>query len=201
MTTETLLIKDKIVNALKGKENKILETGKIIDLVLKKYPTTNKTSVSPADYCFNRKNKGSSKYELFEYISLAKLKYLGEEEIKIIYPDDIQDETLPEGTKKTITVNTYERNPKARIKCITHYGTKCSICNFDFQKIYGEIGKGFIHVHHLKQLSEINDTYNINPIEDLRPVCPNCHAMLHKNTPAYSISEMKEFITKSYNKT
>jgi len=197
MTTK---IKDQIVNALKDRENEILKTGEIIDLVLKKYPTTNRTSIIPSDYCFNMKNKGSSKYELFEHISYGKLKYLGEEEIKIIYPDDIQDETLHEGTKKTITVNTYERNPKARIKCIRHYGTKCSICNFDFQKTYGEIGKGFIHVHHLKQLSEINNTYNINPIEDLRPVCPNCHAMLHKNTPAYSIREMKEFIIKSYNK-
>ncbi len=82
MTKET--IKDKIVNALKGKENEILKTSEIIDLVLKKYPITNKTSVIPTDYCFNKKNKGSSKYELFEYISFGKLKYIGEEEIKII---------------------------------------------------------------------------------------------------------------------
>ena len=114
----------------------------------------------------------------------------------IIYPDDIEDKDLYEGTKKQITVNAYERSLQARQECIEHYGTKCSICNFDFEKVYGEIGKGFIHVHHLKPLSEIDEQYKINPIEDLRPVCPNCHAMLHKRKPAYSIEEIKNLIDK-----
>ncbi len=111
-----------------------------------------------------------------------------------IYPDDVEDENLFEGTKKQIKVNTYERNPQARKKCIEHYGTKCSVCNFNFQKIFGDIGKGFIHVHHVKPLSEIDEEYQINPIQDLRPVCPNCHAMLHSKKPAYKIKEIKELI-------
>jgi len=114
----------------------------------------------------------------------------------IIYPDEVKEERLTEGSKKQITVNAYERNPKAREKCIKHYGTKCFICNFDFEKTYGQIGKGFIHVHHLKPLSEINEEYIIDPIEDLRPVCPNCHAMLHKKTPAYSIEDIQNFMSK-----
>ncbi|MGG0788273.1 DUF3427 domain-containing protein [Peribacillus simplex] len=97
-----------------------------------------------------------------------------------------------EGATKTITVNVYERNPVARKKCIEHYGCKCVICNFNFEKTYGEIGKDFIHVHHLVELSEIGIEYGINPIEDLRPVCPNCHAMLHKRKPAYTIKELRD---------
>ncbi len=109
----------------------------------------------------------------------------------IIYPDDLADEKLYEGAKKKITVNSYERNSQARQACLKEYGYKCSICNFDFEKVYGEIGKNFIHVHHVKPLSEINEKYHIDPIKDLRPVCPNCHAMLHKKTPAFSIEDIK----------
>lgn len=111
---------------------------------------------------------------------------------EIIYPDEIEDNDLYEGTKKQITVNAYERSSQARQECINEYGYKCAICNFDFEKIYGEIGHNFIHVHHVKPLSEIDEKYKINPIEDLRPVCPNCHAMLHKRKPAYSIEEIKD---------
>ena len=119
---------------------------------------------------------------------------LNKEKIKIIYPDDIEDKDLFEGAKKQITVNAYERSSQARKECIEHYGSKCSICKFDFEKTYGEIGENFIHVHHIKPLYEIDEKYKINPIEDLRPVCPNCHAMLHRRKLAYSIEEIKDFM-------
>lgn len=100
-----------------------------------------------------------------------------------------------EGAKKTIQVNAYERNPTARRICIENYGSKCSVCDFDFNKFYGnELAESYIHVHHLKQLSEIGKEYEVSPIEDLRPVCPNCHAMIHRKNPPYTIEEIKEFI-------
>lgn len=70
-------------------------------------------------------------------------------------------------------------------------GCTCYICRFDFEKTYRIIGKGFIHIHHLKQLSEINEEHVVNPETDLVPVCPNCHSMLHKKTPPFSILELK----------
>jgi len=109
-----------------------------------------------------------------------------------VYPDEI-DSTVyfHEGTPKQVTVNVYERNPEARAICIQRYGAICSVCSLDFGKKYGEIGKGFIHVHHLKPLS-VRKGYELNPIKDLRPVCPNCHAMLHKRKPEpYTIAELK----------
>ena len=126
---------------------------------------------------------------------LQKFKEISNSE-NIIYPDDIEDNNLFEGTKKQIIVNAYERSSQARQKCINEYGYKCVICEFDFEETYGEIGKNFIHVHHIKPLSEIDERYKINPIEDLRPVCPNCHAMLHKRKPACSIKEIKNLIDK-----
>tara|TARA_R110002050_G_scaffold54303_4_gene122942 strand:- start:29513 stop:29710 length:198 start_codon:yes stop_codon:yes gene_type:complete len=62
--------------------------------------------------------------------------------------------------------------------------------------MYGEIGKGFIHVHHLTPISEIGKKYQIDPINDLRPVCPNCHSMLHRRNPPISVNELKEIIKK-----
>ena len=120
----------------------------------------------------------------------------------IICPDDIEDTNLYEGTKKQITVNAYERSSQARQECINHYGFQCQICNFNFEKVYGDIGKNFIHVHHIIDISTIGQNYKINPIKDLIPVCPNCHAMLHKRKPAYIPDDMKSKILQgTYNKT
>jgi predicted HNH restriction endonuclease len=109
----------------------------------------------------------------------------------------LEEETLVEGAKKQITINAYERNPIARQKCLNHYGYNCSVCGFNFSERYGDIGKNFIHVHHLKEISQIGEEYEIDPIKELRPVCPNCHAMLHKRKPAYTIEELKEIIIKN----
>ncbi|WP_318444193.1 HNH endonuclease [Photobacterium leiognathi] len=107
-------------------------------------------------------------------------------------PDEIEGSCLVEGAKKTIIVNAYERNPEARKKCIEKWGLNCSVCSFHFELVYGLIGKNYIHVHHLKPLAEVGKEYKVNPEEDLRPVCPNCHAMLHKEKPPLSIEELKK---------
>lgn len=96
-----------------------------------------------------------------------------------LYPDEVPS-NLKEGSKKTITVNSYERNPKAREECIKKYGVSCTICDFNFKNTYGSRGEGFIHVHHLIAVSDIGEEYEVDPVKDLRPVCPNCHAMLHR---------------------
>lgn len=101
-----------------------------------------------------------------------------------------------EGTKIKILVNKYERDTNARKKCIENYGAICAACNFNFELVYGEIGKGFIHVHHLVLISEIGKTYKVDPIKDLIPVCPNCHAMIHKKNPPYTIEELKKMLLK-----
>ena len=110
-----------------------------------------------------------------------------------VLPEEVvEPEKYVEGATKTISVNVYERNPQARKDCLDSYGFACSVCDFDFGSDYREIGEGFIHVHHLKQLADIGEMYELDPIKDLRPVCPNCHAMLHKRRPAFSIEELKE---------
>jgi len=109
--------------------------------------------------------------------------------------EEIEAEThFKEGAVKQVRVNAYERNAEARKAGIAHYGRKCAVCRFDFGERYGELGEGFIHVHHLRELATIAQQYGVNPIEDLRPVCPNCHAMLHRKVPAMSIEELKAVV-------
>ncbi len=99
-----------------------------------------------------------------------------------------------EGTANQVTQTRYERNPFARAACINYYGYVCSVCKFDFEKNYGEIGKHFIHVHHLVKVASVGKAYEIDPIKDLRPVCPNCHAMLHRQNPPITIENLKSFL-------
>ena len=80
-------------------------------------------------------------------------------------------------------VNAYERDPRTRLACVRHFGCRCSVCDLSFEERYGEAGRDLIHVHHLKPLSLADDVYDLDPVEDLRPVCPNRHAMLHRREP------------------
>lgn len=108
-----------------------------------------------------------------------------------------EKELLKEGKVFQVFVNRYERNQKARQECIRHYGDKCFVCGFDFGTTYGDIAKGFIHVHHLTQLADINEEYDVNPINDLVPVCANCHSVIHLTKPAMTIEELKKLLKKS----
>ena len=105
--------------------------------------------------------------------------------------------TYAEGATRQVTGDIYERSAEARTICINRYGLNCAVCGFNFEKTYGEINEDFIHVHHLKPLAEIREGYKLSPIKDLRPVCPNCHAMLHQRKPAYSIEELKAIIKRA----
>ncbi|MEG4225049.1 HNH endonuclease [Microcoleus sp. N9_B2] len=118
------------------------------------------------------------------------------------FPDEVDlVQTFREGAVRQVSVNAYEREPKARQKCIDYYGSTCSICGFDFGRAFGQLGKGFIHVHHLKPLSEIAEEYEIDPIKDLRPVCPNCHAMIHRSSPPLSLEQIKMLLKSARDST
>lgn len=118
---------------------------------------------------------------------------------QIEFADEIdENKTYIEGAVKQVKVNVFERNTQARSMNIRRYGASCVVCGFDFGKKFGEIGEGFIHVHHLFPLSKIRKGYKLNPIDDLRPVCPNCHAMLHQKKPEpYTIEELRSILNKA----
>ena len=109
----------------------------------------------------------------------------------LTFPEEVTDlRGVIEGAKKQIVVNAYERDPTAKPRCIKKWGCVCVACGFDFEAVYGILGKGFIHVHHLKPIHTIGEAYVLDPEQDLRPVCPNCHSMLHKKKDVISIEEL-----------
>jgi len=111
------------------------------------------------------------------------------------FPDDVSDSDRPrEGAVKTVTVNGYERNPLARQRCIEKFGYTCSVCGFDFEARYGAAGRGLIHVHHLRPLAGVGREYRVDPINDLRPICPNCHAMIHRRDPPYTVEQIRAML-------
>jgi len=96
-----------------------------------------------------------------------------------------------EGAVTRIEVNRYERDRRARGRCIARHGHRCAVCSFDFGATYGSYMEGYIHVHHLKPLSEVSERTEVNPETDLAPVCPNCHAALHGQNPPLSIEALR----------
>ncbi len=109
----------------------------------------------------------------------------------LTFPEDVTDlQGVIEGAKKQIMVNAYERDSQAKLRCVKRWGCVCVVCDFDFHAVYGQLGKGFIHVHHLKPIHTIGEAYILSPEDDLRPVCPNCHSMLHRKKEVISIEEL-----------
>lgn len=141
---------------------------------------------------YEEKSKSTikNKRKIFlEFLSLLDMKN------NIIFQEElIQDRKYIEGSTKQILINSYERSTIARKICIEQNGLKCFVCDFNFEEFYGEIGKGYIHIHHIKELSSCHGEYELDPINDLIPVCPNCHSMLHKTKPATDYKELRKLI-------
>ncbi|MDU1436723.1 MAG: hypothetical protein E6928_26370, partial [Citrobacter freundii] len=80
------------------------------------------------------------------------------------YPEELSVAgSYIEGATKSITINAYERDPAARRACIAYHGAVCQCCGFDFEKTWGEHGKGFIHVHHIRPLRTLGPDYQGSP--------------------------------------
>lgn len=110
-------------------------------------------------------------------------------------PEEIPDpQRYIEGACQRVWVNSYERDGEARQRCIDHYGAACFICGFDFGAAYGDTAAGFIHVHHLRPLASVGREYEVNPVKDMCPVCPNCHAVIHIGGGCRHIDEVKRLV-------
>lgn len=121
-------------------------------------------------------------------------------------PPKTPKDEIEEGGVVSIHLDKRERNPEARKKCFKHYwdlhGGKiiCECCGIDFNEVYGELGLGFIEVHHLDPISNYDETHKIDPVNDLVPLCSNCHSMIHrvikkeKVTGKPSLEKLKELM-------
>ena len=93
-----------------------------------------------------------------------------------------QQDVLTEGTARSIISTRYERNRRARAICLAYHGKTCKACGVNFERDYGKEFSEIIEVHHIIPISEIGESYVVDPINDLMPLCPNCHAIVHLRT-------------------
>lgn len=110
-------------------------------------------------------------------------------------PDEEEEEKHRlEGRMTEARVMRRQRNQKARQQCLEASGYKCYICGFNFEETYGEIGKGFLEVHHIKPLATYDDEHPI-PLSELCALCSNCHSMVHRKKEVLDVEELKRIYT------
>jgi 5-methylcytosine-specific restriction protein A len=115
--------------------------------------------------------------------------------VQVLFPDELREpDRFVEGARRLVLINAYERDHRARTECLRFFGYACAVCDLVFATRYGKLGEEFIHVHHTRPLSRCGPNYEVDPRRDLVPVCPNCHAMLHRSTPPLSVARLRRLI-------
>lgn len=98
-----------------------------------------------------------------------------------------------EGQRSIAEINMVVRNPALVAAAKARYGFRCQVCDFNFEERYGNLGKGFIEVHHLLPISA-RKGQRTSTIDDVGVVCANCHRMLHHGSKLLSISELQALL-------
>ncbi len=76
------------------------------------------------------------------------------------------------------------RSQRARSVALTYWEARlgriqCLACGFDFERRYGDIGRGVIEMHHERPISQAKGRRKVAP-KDLKPLCSNCHRIVHR---------------------
>jgi 5-methylcytosine-specific restriction protein A len=98
-----------------------------------------------------------------------------------------------EGGVRQELVNRYERSASNRAACIELFGPRCKVCGFDFEAEFGDIGRGFIEIHHSEMVSRLQPGTVLDPAIDLVPLCANCHRMAHRRSHPFTVDELQAF--------
>lgn len=151
---------------------------------------------------YRGQSERNSEYPSIKFIKLSEncykvefsnLDLLNDYEINPL--ETIETEHGIEGKKVKIYTTKYERDPVNRKEAIKIHGTRCMVCDFDFEEVYCELGKDFIEVHHTKPLYSLEHEVEVNPEEDLVCLCSNCHRMIHRRRDKImTVEELKELM-------
>lgn len=88
----------------------------------------------------------------------------------------------------------FEIDAEAKKKCFELYGLNCYVCESDFKEVYGKSSEKFMQAHLIKPWSEIGELERLSPAEHLRPVCPNCHSIIHLENPPLSFDAVRAML-------
>ncbi|MGN5374851.1 HNH endonuclease [Sphingomonas hankookensis] len=67
----------------------------------------------------------------------------------------------------------------------------CEVCAFDFEATYGELGAGYIEVHHLKPVHTLKPGSKVK-LSDLALLCANCHRMAHRKPSSITFRTLRD---------
>lgn len=110
------------------------------------------------------------------------------------------DEIEYEDTAKKRKHDRIERNRRLIAKVKQHHGYKCQICSFEFEKVYGEVGRNYIEAHHLVPLSQLKDQkVSLNPKTDFVVLCANCHRVVHRLGDVRDLDSLRSLFKKAPN--
>lgn len=106
-------------------------------------------------------------------------------------------EEILEGEKSTVLQNKYERSRFNRAMCLRAHGFTCMACGDTLSKKYGVVAQELVHVHHITPVATLGGATIVDPINDLVPLCPNCHNVIHRKNPPFSMEELKGIISQA----
>ena len=108
-----------------------------------------------------------------------------------------QEEDEPEDEKTRVQLRLhkrYERNRSLTVKAKRIHGYTCGVCKFNFEKGYGELGRGYIEAHHKTPFHLLPMKVRLDPREDFVTVCANCHRMLHRKKTGLPVDELRKAV-------
>lgn len=113
-------------------------------------------------------------------------------EIRALLAEHLSGPVYKEGKRvEGVLSKEIERNPQARMRCLALKGHRCIVCEKDIEEVYGV--SGIVHVHHLRPIADYEGEHEVDPMKDLVPVCPTCHAVIHSKGPreCYTPNEVR----------
>jgi 5-methylcytosine-specific restriction protein A len=170
------------------------ETNKAINKILESKPLPNdKLNMKYLEYCNRLGIKPSEKG------SFGALRKFWQLDIDQDFEgnNDLTGE-FPEGKIVERTHKARERNSQVILLAKEKFKKEkgrlfCQVCGFDFENIYGEIGKDFIEGHHTIAVSEMTTDHKTK-VEDIAMLCANCHRMVHKKRPWLTMKDIDKLI-------
>ena len=153
-------------------------------------------NISYLEYLF------SNSFDYDKALLLSQSVYKAKKQRKKLYVYSEDDKVMEGKAEVKITV-VKERSQRLRTAAIAHYtvdGTiKCAVCGFDFKETYGELGDGYIQMHHENPVYQYSDDgfeeYISEAVKNMKPLCANCHCMIHRNkSKLISITELKSIV-------
>ena len=116
----------------------------------------------------------------------------------------LDDSIVREGQLMTRSVEYRTRSRELRNTAVEYYSEsgriRCLACYFEFARAYQAIGEGVIQIHHIKPVSFMRGEplSREDALANVRPLCANCHQMVHTKTPPIPICDLRSMVSVTY---